>query len=490
MIRSAVVVGAGFGGIAAAIALRREGVRELTVIERGAGVGGVWEHNTYPGAACDVPSNLYSYSFAPNPRWSRRFARQPEIRAYLRDTARRFGVLADVRCGVEAEHARWHPDECVWELQTSEGPVRAEMLVAACGQLTRPSIPAVEGITDFAGPVFHSSRWRHDLDLRGKRVGVIGTGASAIQFVPAIADEVRSIALFQRTAPWILPKLDAPYGALAQSAFERVPSLQRAGRLAWWTFMEAAITGFIGRPEMMAPLEAIARAHLRRQVPDRALRARLTPAFRMGCKRVLLSNDWYPALGRPNVELITEPIAAATPDGVRLADGQMRELDVLIFGTGFDAHGFVAPMEVVGRDGITLERAWNGLPEAWHGLSVPGFPNMFLMYGPNTYGGSGSAVYMLESQARHVAAAARAVNTGDTSTIEVRPEANRRFLAELRRRQRRTVWATGGCSSWYLDESGRDPSNWPGYTIEYRRRTRSIDPAVYELGGPAVAGAR
>jgi cation diffusion facilitator CzcD-associated flavoprotein CzcO len=481
--RSAIVVGAGFGGIAAAIALRRAGVRELTVIERGDGVGGVWEQNTYPGAACDVPSHLYSYSFARNPGWGRRFARQPEIREYLSTTAERFGVLADVRCGVEATGARWEQQAGCWEVQTSAGSFRAELLVAACGQLTRPSIPAVQDLHSFAGSVFHSSRWPAELDLAGARVGVVGTGASAIQFVPEIAPHVASLSVFQRTAPWVLPKPDTPYSDAARRAFERVPALQWAGRLGWWMLMESAIAGFVGHPRTLAPLEAAGRAHLRRQVPDRVLRERLTPSYTIGCKRVLLSNDWYPALSRANVEVLSQPVARATSTGIELEGGQRRDLDVLIFGTGFDAHDFVSPMEVRGRDGRSLSEEWGGLPEAWHGLSVPGFPNMFIMYGPNTFGGSGSAVYMLESQSRHIAAAVSAMREAGAATIEVRPEANERFLSQLRRRQRNTVWATGGCSSWYLDEQGRDPTNWPGYTIEYRRRTRRIDPAVYRLAG-------
>ncbi len=482
MTRSALVVGAGFGGVAAAIALRREGVRDITILERGDAVGGVWHHNTYPGAACDVPSHLYSYSFAPNPGWGRRFAEQPEIQHYVQDTARRFGVLDDVRLGVEAHQATWDSASAEWELQSSEGAMRADMLIAACGQLTRPAAAHIEQMDEFVGPAFHSSCWRHELDLGGLRVGVVGTGASAIQLIPAIAGRVGSLTVFQRTPPWVLPKLDRAYGPLAHSAFQRMPALQRAGRLGWWTFLEAAIAGFVGREQLLAPLAAAARAHLRLQVRDPLLRARLTPDYSIGCKRILLSSDWYPALSRPNVEVVSQPIARAFEQGLELADGSTRELDVIIFGTGFQAREFVAPMEVTGRGGVTLEQTWEGMPNAWHGLSVPGFPNMFLMYGPNTFGGSGSAVYMLESQARHVAAAARALSGGGGRVIEVRPEAHERFMSELRERQRRTVWATGGCSSWYLDEEGRDPTNWPGYTIEYRRRTARVDPAVYSIG--------
>jgi cation diffusion facilitator CzcD-associated flavoprotein CzcO len=482
MANSAIVIGAGFGGIAAAIELRRAGVAEIAVLERGADVGGVWQHNTYPGAACDVPSHLYSYSFARNPRWGRRFAQQSEIRDYVREAAARGGVLEHVRCGVEAQRARWLEEERAWEVHSSDGvPRRAELLVTACGQLSRPEIPHIEGLDSFAGEAFHSSRWRHDLDLRGKRVGVIGTGASAIQFVPQIQPEVASLTVAQRTAPWILPKLDRAYSPLAKRAFAAVPALQSAGRFGLWAILEVAIAGFIGREAVLAPFAAVGRAHLRRQVPDPQLRELLTPRFTIGCKRILLSSDWYPTLTRENVELVAQPLARAYEHGIELADGSRRELDVLIYGTGFSAHDFVAPMEVEGRGGETLAHAWDGLPNAWHGLSVPGFPNLFLMYGPNTFGGSGSAIYVLESQARHVAAAARAMQSRRAHRIEVRADVHERFLSELRQRQRSTVWATGGCNSWYLDEQGRDPTNWPGYTIEYRRRTSRIDPDVYEL---------
>jgi len=481
MSRSAVVVGAGFGGIAAAIALRRAGLRDITILERGGAVGGVWHHNTYPGAACDVPSSLYSYSFAPNPRWPRRFAAQPDIQGYVEDTARRFGVLDGVRFGVEATRADWDADGVLWDVETSAGPVKGSLLIAACGQLTRPEIPDLRGVRDFAGPAFHSSRWPADMDLGGLNVGVVGTGASAIQLVPAIAGTARTVTVFQRTPPWILPKFDRAYRPATQSAFARFPALQGAGRLAWWTFLEAAIAGFVGHDRALTPLAAAARAHLRRQVPDAALRERLLPDYRIGCKRILLSSDWYPTLMREDVELVTEPIRRILSGGIELADGATRDLDVVIFGTGFQAREFVAPLQVTGRDGRTLAQAWDGLPTAWHGLSVPGFPNFFLMYGPNTYGGSGSAIYMIESQALHVGAAARALDSAGAQTVELRAGAFTAFERELRALQQKTIWATGGCSSWYLDEQGRDPTNWPGYTYDYRRRVRAINPASYAL---------
>ena len=485
---SVAIVGAGFGGVGTAVSLRRAGIEDVTVLERGERVGGVWNQNTYPGAACDVPSHLYSYSFARNPRWGRRFAAQPEIQRYVEDVARQHGVLDRVRLGTDVRSATWDAGSAGWRLETADGPVEADMLVCACGQLTRPSIPVVAGLDRFAGPVFHSSQWRHDVDLRGLRVGVLGSGASAIQFVPAILPLVRSMTVVQRSAPWILPKPDRAYRAFDTAMFERLPVAQAAGRFGWWAFLEAGIAGFIGHDAAMRPLAAISRAHLRRQVRDPELRRRLTPTYKMGCKRVLISNDWYPALTAPNVDVVTDGIDHATETGLVLRDGRTVELDVLIFGTGFRTREFVAPMGIAGRDGRTLDEAWAGVPNAWHGLSVPGFPNMFLIYGPNTFGGSGSGVYMIESQIRHVVAAAAELRRSGARAIEVRAEAHERFMTFLRERQRRTVWATGGCTSWYVDEQGRDPTNWPGYTLDYRQRTSRITPDVYALEhAPRVA---
>ncbi len=478
---SVAIVGAGFGGIGTAVSLRRAGVEDIVVLERGERVGGVWNHNTYPGAACDVPSHLYSYSFERNPRWGRRFAIQPEIQRYVEDVARRHGVLDRVRLGADVRSATWDADSARWRLETASGPVEASVLVCACGQLTRPAIPHVEGIERFAGPAFHSSQWRHDVDLRGLRVGVLGSGASAIQFVPEIQPMVQSMTLFQRTPPWILPKPDRPYRPSATALFERFPAAQLAGRLGWWTFLEAGIAGFIGHDAALRPLAAISRAHLRRQVRDPELRRRLTPTYRIGCKRVLISNDWYPALAAPNVEVVTDGIAKATETGLVLRDGREIELDAIVFGTGFRTREFVAPMRIAGREGLALDDVWSEVPHAWHGLTVPGFPNMFLIYGPNTFGGSGSAIYMIESQIRHVVAAVEELRSTGERSIEVRDESHRAFMTFLRERQRRTVWATGGCSSWYIDEQGRDPTNWPGYTLEYRRRTARVSPEVYEF---------
>jgi cation diffusion facilitator CzcD-associated flavoprotein CzcO len=480
-VTSVAIVGAGFGGIGTAISLRRAGVEDITVLERGERVGGVWDKNTYPGAACDVPSHLYSYSFARNPGWGRRFAMQEEIQRYVEDVARRHGVLDRVRLNTDVTSASWDAAAARWRLETDSGPVDADVLVCACGQLTRPAVPDIPGLERFAGPAFHSSQWRHDVDLRGLRVGAMGSGASSIQFVPAIQPLVKSLTVLQRTPPWILPKPDRAYRPFDTKLFERLPLAQLAGRFGFWAFLEAGIAGFIGHDQAMRPLAAISRAHLRRQVRDPALRSKLTPAYRMGCKRVLLSSNWYPALTKPNVEVVTDGVQEVTETGIVLDGGREIELDVLIFGTGFRTREFVAPMRISGRGQQTLQEVWNDVPHAWHGLAVPEFPNMFLIYGPNTFGGSGSAIYMIESQMRHVLAAVRELRRTGARAIEVRGDAHDAFMTELRERQRRTVWAAGGCSSWYVDEQGRDPTNWPGYTLEYRRRTMHVSPDVYTL---------
>jgi cation diffusion facilitator CzcD-associated flavoprotein CzcO len=488
---SVAIVGAGFGGVGTAISARRAGAEDVVVLERGARVGGVWNANTYPGAACDVPSHLYSYSFARNPHWGRRFAEQPEIQRYVEEVAREHGVLDRVRLNTEATSASWDPDSARWRVETTDGAVEANVLVCACGQLTRPATPQLEGLERFAGPAFHSSQWRHDVDLRGLRVGVLGSGASAIQFVPAIHPLVRSMTVVQRTPPWILPKPDRAYRAFDTAVFERLPLAQQAGRFGFWAFLEAGIAGFIGYERFMRPLAAISRAHLRRQVADPVLRAKLTPGYKMGCKRVLISSDWYPTLAAPNVEVVTGGVDHVTETGLVLRDGRAVELDALIFGTGFRTREFVAPMRIAGRDGHTLEDAWSETPQAWHGLALPGFPNLFLIYGPNTFGGSGSAIYMIESQMRHVAAAVAELRRTGASSLEVREQAHAEFMDFLHQRQRRTVWATGGCSSWYVDDQGRDPTNWPGFTLEYRRRTARVRPGVYafEHAPRAVAAA-
>jgi cation diffusion facilitator CzcD-associated flavoprotein CzcO len=486
--RSVAIVGAGFGGVGAAVLLARAGYRDVTVFERGERVGGVWHHNTYPGAACDVPSHLYEFSFAPNPRWSRRYAPQQEIQTYVEDVARRHGVLDRVRTGTEVTAAAWDEERGRWLLQTSAGEHEADVLVTACGQLTVPKTPPIEGLDAFEGPAFHTARWDHDVELAGRRVAIVGTGCSAIQVAPAIQPQVAQLDIYQRSPGWTFPKMDYAYSERAKRAFERFPALQRLDRAATFAFMELGAAAMTGKSWMLPPFRAVGRSQISRAIDDPALRARVTPPDELGCKRVMLTDEWYPTLTRPNVELVTDRIEAVTATGVRTSDGRERPADVLVLATGFDSHGFVAPMEISGRDGVRLHDAWTPTPRAYLGMSVPRFPNMFLLYGPNTNGGTGSVIYTVEAGAAHVISALDEMARSGADRIEVRASAADRFDGELRAALRDTVWHTG-CTSWYVDENGNDPSQWPWLWSTYRRRTAQVDPAAYEVGRPAPVAA-
>jgi cation diffusion facilitator CzcD-associated flavoprotein CzcO len=478
--RSIAVVGGGFGGVGAAVMLRRAGYRNVTVFERSERVGGVWHHNTYPGAACDVPSHLYEFSFEPNPRWSRRYAPQAEIQAYLEDVARRHGVLEQIRTGAEVKGARWDPDPSRWVLDTGAGRHEAEVLITACGQLSTPSVPPISGLERFQGPAFHTAQWRHDIDLAGKRVAVVGTGCSAIQVVPAIQPVVAQVDIYQRSPGWTFPKMDFEYSERAKRLFERFPVLQRLDRAAIFAFMEFGAAGMTRHPWMLRPFRAVARRQIDKAIADPELRRKVTPTDEIGCKRLMLTDDWYPALTKPNVELVTDWIDEVTASGIRTADGIERPADVLVLATGFKSHGFVAPMEVVGDGGRTLAQEWAGVPRAYLGMSVPGFPNMFLLYGPNTNGGTGSVIYTIEAGVAHVIAALEELDRADARRIEVRRQTADQFDRELRAALAQSVWHTG-CTNWYVDENGNDPNQWPWLWSTYRRRTASVDRQAYEL---------
>ncbi|HEV2997680.1 MAG TPA: NAD(P)/FAD-dependent oxidoreductase [Solirubrobacteraceae bacterium] len=487
---SAAIVGGGFGGVAAAIALERAGMKEITILERGDRLGGVWRANTYPGAACDVPSHLYSYSFAPNPRWSRRFSPGPEIQAYLEGVARRFGVDKHVRFGADVQRASFDEQGGRWRLELAGGEeLEAEILIAACGQLTRPAIPAIPGLEGFAGKIFHSAHWDHDHDLRGRRVAVIGTGASAIQFVPAIAPEVAALTVFQRSAPWTLPKPDVEYRERTKRLYERLPPLQLLWRGVWWGLLESLVPIFTRRPAWLgrmttAPYKVISSLNRIAQLRgDPRLVAATRPDYPLGCKRVLITSDWYPALRAPNVELVTDPVREVLPDGVLTADGRRHPADTIILGTGFTATELLAPMEIHGREGRALKDFWARGAEAYLGMNVPGFPNLFLLYGPNTNHGTGSAIGLLEAQADYVADAARLLASGAAERLEVRREVHDAFQAELAGRLAESVWAT--CSSWYVTAEGRVTQNWPGTFREYLRRVKRVNPAEFHTRVPA-----
>jgi cation diffusion facilitator CzcD-associated flavoprotein CzcO len=482
---SIAVVGGGFGGVGAVVMLKRAGYDDVTVFERAERVGGVWHHNTYPGAACDIPSHLYEFSFEPNPHWSRRFAPQAEIQAYLEDVARRHGVLDRIRTGTEVTRASWDDERNRWILETSAGTQEADVLVTACGQLSVPSVPPIPGLESFEGPAFHTARWRDDVDLAGKRVAVVGTGCSAIQVVPAIQPIVEHVDVYQRSPGWTFPKMDFAYRDRTKRLFERFPALQRLDRAVTFAFMELVAAAMTSQRWLRGPFRAVGRFQINHAIKDPELRGKVTPADEIGCKRVMLTDDWYPTLTESNVELVTDRIEAVTPEGVRTADGSERPADVLVLATGFASHAFTAPMEIVGPGGRTLTEEWAGVPRAYLGVSVPGFPNMFLLYGPNTNGGTGSVIYTIEAGVGHVIEALGELERADARRIEVRREAAEAFDRELRGALAGTVWHSG-CTSWYVDENGNDPNQWPWLWSAYRRRTATIEPWAYETSTPAA----
>jgi cation diffusion facilitator CzcD-associated flavoprotein CzcO len=467
--RSVAVVGGGFAGVGAAALLKRAGYDDVTVFERDERVGGVWHSNTYPGAACDIASHLYEFSFAPNPRWSRRYAPQAEIQAYVEDIVRRYGLR--VRTNAEVTDARWDGER--WQLSTGDS---ADVLLTACGQLTAPSVPPLPGLETFEGPAFHTARWQHDVELAGRRVAVVGSGCSAIQVVPAIQPEVEHLTVYQRSPGWTIPKLDFAYRERTQRLFERFPVLQRLDRAQLMAVQEFGTAALTRHPRLLPVIRAIGRWQIKHAIKDPELRRKVTPRDEIGCKRIMLTDHWYPTLTRPNVELVTERIEAVTPSGVRTADGRERAADVLVLATGFRSHDFVAPMEITGEGGRTLADAWGGEPRAYLGITVPDFPNLFLLYGPNTNGGTGSVIYTIEAAMRHVISA---LDTG-ARRIEIRPEAAASFDRELRTALAGTVWHSG-CTNWYVDENGFDPNQWPWQWASYRRRTAQIEPADYVL---------
>ena len=479
------VVGSGFSGLAMAVALKRSGREDFVVLERAREVGGTWRDNTYPGCACDVPSHLYSLSFAPNPEWSSTFSPQPEIRAYLSRVAEQQNVLPHVRFGCELEQAEWNEDSERWLLETSSGPLAARVLITAGGPLSEPSIPDIPGLTEFEGTVFHSATWDHGHDLAGERVAVIGTGASAIQFVPQIQPQVEKLHLFQRTPTWIMPRPDRKLTRVERTVYRRVPLAQRLMREAIYWGREAYAIPML-RVGLSPVIGLAARRHLRRQVPDPALRAKLTPTYAPGCKRILVSNDYLPALGRPNVEVVTDGIARIGAHSIIAADGTEREVDTIILGTGFHVTDVPIAERLRGRDGRTLAEHWDGSLQAHRGTTVTGFPNLFLLLGPNTGLGHTSVVVMAEAQVGYVTSALDYMQSEGIGTVEARRAAQTAWNEDVQRRMQGTVWTAGGCSSWYLDRNGLNTTLWPDFTFRFRHVLRVFNPSEYRLAPAAT----
>jgi cation diffusion facilitator CzcD-associated flavoprotein CzcO len=480
-----VVIGSGFSGLGMAIQLKRDGRDDFVVLEKADDVGGTWRDNTYPGCACDIQSHMYSFSFAQNASWTRSYSSQPEIWQYLRAVADRYRLREHIRFGVEVLAARWDADELRWHVTTSAGEYTARFLVLGIGGLHIPNIPALPGIERFRGEVFHSARWNHDYDLTGKRVAVVGTGASAIQFVPRIAPEVAELTIFQRTPPWIIPKPDHPVPDWARSLFRLVPGAQRLYRTVLFWLLEARALGFNGHPRLMRAAARLALANMRRTIRDPELRRKLTPDYLMGCKRVLLANDYYPALNRDNVQVDTAGIEAVTEHGIVDGDGVTHAVDAIIHGTGFhvtDASEY--HLDITGVDGRELAKEWRQHGVHTHlGITVAGYPNLFFLLGPNTALGHNSVVFMIESQIRYVAQAMALADRTGAAALDTTESAQAEFQSEIQRRLVAGVWTRGGCRSWYLDSRGVNRAIWPGFAWRYWLRTRTLDPSAFELIG-------
>lgn len=467
------IIGSGFGGLGTAIQLKQHGITDFLIFERAGDVGGVWRDNHYPGCACDVELHLYSFSFAPNPDWTRSFSPQAEIWAYLQRCANEFDLLSHLRFDHDVHEVAWEESTSHWRIETSQGTYTALVLVMATGALSEPAIPQLHGLECFAGVTFHSAHWNHDVDLTGRRVAVIGTGASAIQFVPAIQPVVGHLVVFQRTPPWVLPRLDRPIPFAERRLFQRFPLAQQAVRARIYALRELLGAAF-RKQRRMQRLERIARRYLETAIPDPVLRARLTPAYTLGCKRILLSDDYLPALMQPNVELVTAGIAELRTHAIVDHAGVEHTVDVIIWGTGFRVTEWPFGQHVWGRHGQNLSDAWGGSPKAHLGTTVTGFPNLFILEGPNTGLGHTSVLIMLEAQIAHVMAALRYMDRRGLRALEPRPEVQAAFVADVDRRMRGTVWTAGGCKSWYLDKTGRNSTLWPASTWSFRRKARFV----------------
>jgi len=484
--RRIVIIGTGFAGLGMAIRLKKAGIEDFVILEKDAEIGGVWRDNDYPGAACDIPSHLYSYSFERDFDWTRAFAPRDDIFRYVRHCADAYGLRPYIRTSTEVRAARFDDATGRWQVDCSDGTsIRCQVLVTGTGQLSRPSIPAIDGLESFQGESFHSARWNHDYPFEGKDVCVIGTGASAIQFVPPVAQRAERLTVFQRSAPYVIEKKDVAYGPVRRWLYRTFPLLVTLHRAYIYATLERVLPGFKNLPFLVFFLQWSFRWQLYRNIRDPELREKLRPDYPFGCKRILISNEWYPALARDNVQVETSAIARIDESGVVTADGTHHHADCIVFGTGFDTTHFLAPIQITGRGGRTLDDAWKNGAEAYLGITVSGFPNLFMLYGPNTNLGHNSIIYMLESQFEYILSALRTLDTVD-GCLDVRPERQAAFNREIQEMMEGMVWQAG-CRSWYVDANGRNTNNWPDFTFRYRRRTRELELADYEVLSPTAS---
>jgi cation diffusion facilitator CzcD-associated flavoprotein CzcO len=474
-----VIIGAGFGGIGLGIKLKASGLDDFVILEKSDQVGGVWRDNRYPGAECDIPSHLYSFSFEPRRDWRQAYASQADILDYLKHCTHKYKLESHIRFGAEVTDAQWNGASGQWIVRTRDGRCfQSRALVSATGQLSQPQNPRIAGFGNFNGTTFHSAAWRQDYDLRGKRIAVIGTGASAIQFIPHIAPLASKLYVFQRSAAYVLPKPNKPYPGWRVFLFRYLPGMARLNRLLIYIQHEWRGFAFVSLPQALRVKQSSFRRSLSRKISDADLRRRLTPDYRMGCKRILLSNDYYPAMQRSNVELVTQPIAEIRPEAIVTADSIERDVDCIIMATGFAATDLLMPMKITGSAGRSLQQCWENGAEANLGITVSGFPNFFMLYGPNTNLGHNSIIYMVECQIRYVMACLKRLYRDEIRTIEVKSPVQARFNAKIQERLRRTIWATG-CVAWYLTAAGKNTANWPGYTFEFRLKTRTPEWSDY-----------
>lgn len=463
------IIGTGFAGIAAAVRLKQHGERDFLMLERANDIGGVWRDNRYPGSACDVESHLYSLSFAPNPNWNRMFSSQPDIHAYLQKCVEKYGLASHILFQHNVLSMEWDESNREWEVHTSKNAFRASLVIGAFGALSNPSIPHIKGLELFDGEAFHSARWPLNFNPEGKRIAVIGTGASAIQFIPHLQREAGSLHVFQRTPAWVIPRQDKTISRQKQKAFRRFPLLQRIARMKIYLKREALVIGF-RNPKLLGIVEKIAKSHMQKAIQDPVLLEKLTPSYKIGCKRILLSNTYYPALSQPNVEVNVNGISEVTRESVVDSQGKKVPVDAIIFGTGFQVTELPLAKHITGRERRTLHESWNGSPKAYMGTTIAGFPNLFLLQGPNTGLGHSSVILMIEAQVNHITKVLRHMERNKLATIEPKAASQLHFLTETDKKMKGTVWTSGGCKSWYIDETGRNSTLWPSFTFSFIKK--------------------